>query len=219
MKLFLLLSVALFSFLTSAVGPAYASQDGDRLDALRKYVENYQEEPFMNSERLAQLEDARRSKDIMRVNGFNRVRQEAAATQRAMARRIVDLREAISMGNLSEAQLHFNSLGVFQQRLDQQAKNWASINPQQIYTETQMRDIEPVDGTPPPSPSEVPAPPGPPGPEVTTTSPPPPPPPPSVLGLSLTTPVVVTSVAVAVGVGVAVNKSGDDTTDTTGGNE
>ncbi|RUO41630.1 hypothetical protein CWE22_05590 [Pseudidiomarina aestuarii] len=212
----------------TSISPVYALQPQTPVEIVRgqtelqrfqSMVNNYNIEPFVTPAREAALQAARQADQIMQAHAYNNYISQGRTLDRTIEQRLKDLRDALGANDLSQAQHYFMRLQVAEQKKSQLIQDWIRATPSDFYVGES--EVTPTDGTQQPPPQPGPPPPlevTPPGPEVTTTSTTPPPPP-SVLGVSLTTPVVVTSVAVAVGVGVAVNKSGDDTTDTTGGNE
>ncbi|WP_417656320.1 hypothetical protein [Pseudidiomarina aestuarii] len=212
MKHILLVLVVIVAVVISPPSSAWqvveVSQGGSQLDQARQFLNNYPTEPFMNEQRLSQFAEARSQKDIMRLNGYNRLQTEARALERNIEQRLRAARDALEVGDIARFNHERTVLNVVEQNMQDVAQRWSQMTPMERYRETQAQQAdvatEQVEISNP-------------GPEVASNAPPPPTSP-TFLGMSLTTPVVVTGVAVAVGTAAAITNNGDDTTDTTGGN-
>ncbi|HET8817538.1 MAG TPA: hypothetical protein VFM61_08840 [Pseudidiomarina sp.] len=213
MKTLLLMIVAVTSLLLSATSSAWQQTElGTRglsdAQSMQQYLNSIPQEKFMNEERLRQVSEASSRRDITQRIRYDDLRIEANSLERNLQNAMSTAKDSINRGNLDSARQQLNVVESYREKLRLLAEEWKLATPADYTidasTQTQVSDANTLQG-----------PQGPAGPEVVTTGPTPP----TFLGVSLTTPVVVTTVAVAVGVGVAVNKSGDDTTDTTGGNE
>lgn len=214
MRYFVWVVVAFVTVVVSSASSAWQipelSQSNYTVEQGRQFLNNYPTEPFMNKRRLEDIHRARRANDVVQTNGYNSIRQQATSLERGIKARLSSAREALDAGQLERFGHEMNLLNAQQQRLADLVKRWDQLAPTvQEYTDVSSELDELPDS------AETP-----PGPEVVSNAPPPPTPPtaPTFLGVSLTTPVVVTGVAVAVGTAAAITNNGDETTDTTGGN-